>query len=55
MTATEVYGDQGQKVAAERRLARLEDRYRNELTDEEERLELRDRIRQLKKSKAGRR
>jgi predicted RNase H-like nuclease (RuvC/YqgF family) len=30
-------------------LARLEDRYRNELTGEEERLELRDRIRRLKR------
>jgi predicted RNase H-like nuclease (RuvC/YqgF family) len=30
-------------------LARLEDRYRNELTGEEERLQLRDRIRRLKR------
>jgi predicted RNase H-like nuclease (RuvC/YqgF family) len=30
-------------------LTRLEDRYRNELTGEEERLELRDRIRRLKR------
>jgi hypothetical protein len=30
-------------------LARLEDRYRNELTGEEERLELRDRTRRLKR------
>ena len=33
----------------ERRLRTLEDRYRNELIDEEERLELRDRILKLRR------
>ena len=36
----------------ESRIARLEDRYRNELMDERERLELREQIVRLKK-KAG--
>src|SRR5215218_73393 len=37
------------ETAEERRLRTLEDRYRNELMSEEERLELRDRILKLRK------
>ena len=38
------------ETAEERRLRALEDRYRNELMSEEERLELRDRILKLRRN-----
>ncbi len=49
MTVKESIRRPEEEVAAERRLARLEDRYRNELMGEEERLELRDRVGGLKR------
>ena len=52
MTTTHTIRDRGQKVAAESRIARLEDRYRNDLMGVEERDELRSRIARLKR-KAG--
>lgn len=40
---------EGEKVAAEKRLATLAERYRHELLDVEERAELRDRILRLRR------
>jgi hypothetical protein len=46
---TRIIGESRPKVTPEERLEKLEERYRHELMDEEERQELRDRVLALRR------
>jgi len=49
MARTPIIREPDSKVPADKRLARLEERFRHELMDDEERQELRDRVLRLRR------